>query len=385
MDNYKIKTFNKIAKCGLDNFNDNYQVDDQLNDYQGILVRSANLLDVPLSNDLLAIARAGAGTNNIPIAKCSETGIVVFNTPGANANAVKELVLAAMIIGFRKIASALLWSNTLQGEDIEQQVESGKSQFVGHEIYGKKLGVIGLGAIGVLVANSALDLGMEVYGYDPYITIKAAWNLAKNVQHCKSIDEILSTCDVISIHIPYSSKTKDLIDVPQLAKLQKHTIILNFSRAGLVNQSSLIEALANDQLALYLTDFPSKELLHNPKIIALPHLGASTDESEDNCALMAVNQLKDYLENGNITNAVNLPNINLERSMGTRITLFHLNVPTMIAQISNNLSSLNIINLTNKSQDNYAYTIVDIDGVCDDVIKKSLEAIPGILRIRIIT
>lgn len=384
MDNYKIRLFNKISKSGISQFDDNFEISDELKDYHGILVRSANLNEMEFSDDLLAIARAGAGTNNIPTAKCSNKGIVVFNTPGANANAVKELVIAAMIIGQRKISQAINWTQSLTGTDVEDQVEKGKSQFVGHEIYGKKLGVVGLGAIGVLVANSGLDLGMDVYGFDPFISIKAAWNLAKNVQYCKSIDEILNKCDIITIHIPYSEETKNLVNDDFFKKIKKNALLLNFSRGGLIDNDKLLTALNNDEFGLYLTDFPNESLLNNPKIITFPHLGASTDESEENCAVMAATQLKDYLEKGNIHNSVNLPNVSMEFSGNQRISLIHLNIPNMIAQISNTLSSLNIENLVNKSKENYAYTLVDINGKIDENMLKKLHSIEGMLKIRVI-
>jgi len=385
MAKYQIRVFNKIAKIGMDNFGSDYSCADNLTSYHGIMVRSADLNNEIFSDELLAIARAGAGINNIPVKVCSEKGIVVFNTPGANANAVKELVIAAMIIGNRNIVPAVDWLKKLDGDNIEKQVEDGKNQFVGQELFGKKLGVIGLGAIGVLVANAGLDLGMEVYGYDPYLSIKAAWNLSKNVNYCGSVNEIFKKCDFITLHLPYSESTKSFINNDAFKEIKANAILLNLARGGLVDDAAVAAALAKKQLKLYITDFIDNELHNLEGVLAFPHLGASTNESEDNCAVMAALQMRDYLENGNITNSVNMPNISMEKSGKVRITLFHHNVPNMIAQITKVIAYLNIENLTNKSKDEYAYTLVDVDDKVSDETCRQLQEIGGMLKVRIIT
>jgi len=384
MANYQIKVFNKIAKVGLNALGSDYLYNDKLTDYHAILVRSANLHNIDFSKELLAIARAGAGVNNIPVDTCSEKGILVFNTPGANANAVKELVIAAMVIGSRNIAPAINWLKTLVGENIEEQVEKNKNQFVGQELYAKKLGVIGLGAVGVLVANTGLDLGMDVYGYDPYLSIKAAWNLSKNVNYCGSVNEIFSKCDFITLHLPYSENTKSFINQDNLSEIKANAILLNLARGGLVDDSAVISALKSKKLKLYITDFVDEQLLNQQGVLAFPHLGASTSESEDNCAIMACLQIKDFLENGNITNAVNLPNVTMEKSGKVRIALFHKNIPNMIAQITNIIASLNIENLTNKSKDDFAYTLFDVDSKVSKDVFKQLQQINGMLKVRIV-
>jgi len=340
--------------------------------------------DMELPKSLLSVARAGAGVNNIPVEACSEKGVVVFNTPGANANAVKELVIAAMVIGSRNIASAIDWLKNLDKENIEEQVEKGKNQFVGQELYNKKLGVIGLGAVGVLVANAGLDLGMEVYGYDPYLSIKAAWNLSKNVNYCGSVNEIFSKCDFITLHLPYTESTKSFINKDNLQEIKPNATLLNLARGGLVDDSAVISALNDNKLGLYITDFVDEQLLNQKGVLAFPHLGASTNESEDNCAVMACLQLKDYLENGNINNAVNLPNISMEKSGKVRIALLHRNVPNMIAQITKVLANLNIENLTNKSKDDYAYTLVDVDAKVSNETFQQIQQIAGMLKVRIV-
>jgi len=384
MADYKIKLFNRIAKIGLDDLGANYDCREDLNDYQAIMVRSADLRNEEFPADLLAIARAGAGVNNIPLAKCSEAGIAVFNTPGANANAVKELVIAAMIIGSRNISTAVAWVNSLSGDDIDQQVESGKSQFVGCELYGKKLGVVGLGAVGVLVANASLDLGMKVYGYDPFLSIQAAWKLSRNVNYCNNIDDLIAKSDFVTLHLPFNESTKSFINSDNLQQMKASATLLNLARGGLVEDAAVLKALDDNQLSLYITDFANAEMIRHPKVVAFPHLGASTNESEDNCAVMAALQLKDFLENGNITNAVNLPNINLEKSGAVRIACFHRNIPNMIAQITKVIAHLNIENLTNKSKDDFAYTLVDVDDKLSATNIKDLQAIEGMLRVRVV-
>lgn len=382
----KIKLYNKIAKKGLDLFDDQYEYSDTITEEDAILVRSAKLHDIELNDNLKAIARAGAGTNNIPITKCSEKGIVVFNTPGANANAVKELVIAGMLLAARPVYQAVNWlEGVKQKEGIAELVEAEKSRFKGSELEGKALGVIGLGAIGIKVANLALHLGMEVYGYDPYLSVQAAWQLSRNVKLVKSLDEIYRNSDYITIHVPLNDKTKAMIDVVALAKMKDGVNILNFARGGLVDQKAMVKALNEGKVAHYVCDFPDEKIMHKKNTICIPHLGASTPESEENCAVMAVNQLRDYLENGNIKNAVNLPNCSMERSGEVRITCFHHNVPNMLAQISQTVSAkgLNIANMLNKSKGEYAYTIVDVDEAKGTDIVAELEKIPAILKVQV--
>lgn len=382
----KIKLYNKIAKKGLDLFDDQYEYSDTIIEEDAILVRSAKLHDIELNDNLKAIARAGAGTNNIPITKCSEKGIVVFNTPGANANAVKELVIAGMLLAARPVYQAVNWlEGVKQKEGIAELVEAEKSKFKGSELEGKALGVIGLGAIGIKVANLALHLGMEVYGYDPYLSVQAAWQLSRNVKLVKSLDEIYRNSDYITIHVPLNDKTKAMIDVVALAKMKDGVNILNFARGGLVDQKAMVKALNEGKVAHYVCDFPDEKIMHQKNTICIPHLGASTPESEENCAVMAVNQLRDYLENGNIKNAVNLPNCSMERSGEVRITCFHHNVPNMLAQISQTVSAkgLNIANMLNKSKGEYAYTIVDVDEAKGTDIVAELEKIPAILKVQV--
>lgn len=381
----KIKLYNKLAKKGLALFADEYEVGEDVEGEDGILVRSAKLHDIALHDNLKAIARAGAGTNNIPIEKCSEKGIVVFNTPGANANAVKELVLAGMLLSARPFHEGINWVDSLtQKEGIAELVEAEKSNFKGNELAGKTLGVIGLGAIGIKVANLALHLGMEVYGYDPYLSIRSAWQLSRNVKLTKSLDDVYRNCDYITIHVPQTKETKDMIDVVALAKMKDGVRILNFARGGLVDEDAMCKALDEGKVKNYICDFPSERILHQKGAICLPHLGASTPESEENCAIMAVNQMRDYLENGNVENAVNLPNVTLERGNGARITCFHKNVPNMLAQISQVVSNaeLNIANMLNKSKGDYAYTIVDVDAAELGDVVAQLEKIEAILKVQ---
>ncbi len=381
----KIKLYNKLSQKGLDLFEDEYTIGEEVQNEDGILVRSAKLHDIELNENLKAIARAGAGTNNIPIDKCSEKGIVVFNTPGANANAVKELVLAGMLLSARPFHEGINWVDSLtQKEGIAELVEAEKSNFKGNELAGKTLGVIGLGAIGIKVANLALHLGMEVYGYDPYLSIRSAWQLSRNVKLTKSLDDVYRNCDYITIHVPQTKETKDMIDVVALAKMKDGVRILNFARGGLVDEDAMCKALDEGKVQNYICDFPSERILHQKGAICLPHLGASTPESEENCAVMAVKQMRDYLENGNVENAVNLPNVTLERGEGARITCFHKNVPNMLAQISQVVSqaNLNIANMLNKSKNDYAYTIVDVDSQELGDVVEQLEKIDAILKVQ---
>ena len=385
----QIKTLNKIAACGLERFGAAYTVGDDVAEPNGILVRSASLHEAELPESLLAIARAGAGVNNIPLDRCSEAGVVVFNTPGANANAVKELILAGMLISSRKVIDAIEWAKTLkgQGAEVTKLVEKGKSAFVGPEISGKALGVIGLGAIGILVANAAEALGMTVYGYDPYLSVDAAWGLSSSVHHARSLDEIYANCDYITLHLPQTPDTKNMINADALAKMKDGVRILNFARGGLVNSAELIAALESGKAAAYVTDFPDESLLDVEGVTAIPHLGASTPESEDNCARMAVDQVKDYLENGNIRNSVNMPAVSMARDPGlTRICILHRNVPNTISLFSGAVgdAGVNIENMQSMSRGNYAYTIFDVSGDLSDEAAADLEKLDPIIRVRVI-
>ena len=385
---FKIKTYNKISKSGLEVFDDKYTIGDEVENADGAIVRSAALHDVEFPQSLQAIARAGAGTNNIPIDRCSEQGIVVFNTPGANANAVKELVIAGLFISSRRVISGIEWAKTLKGngDEVGKLVEKGKSAFAGPEIKGKKLGVIGLGAIGVMVANAANSLGMNVYGYDPYLSVKSAWNLNHNAVYISDINEIFAECDYITIHVPLTDSTKNLINKDSIAKMKDGVRILNFSRAALVNSTDLKAALEAGKVAAYVTDFPTEDVLDVDGIIAIPHLGASTPESEENCATMAAKELIDYIENGNIVNSVNLPETTMPRSGKNRVCVIHKNIPTILTKITAVISddNINIENLLNKSRGDYAYTMLDIDDANLDALQTEIEAIEGIIRVRII-
>ena len=382
-----ICTLNKIAACGTDRLV-GYTITDTLDNAAGVMVRSAAMHDMQLPDTLLGIARAGAGVNNIPIDKCSEQGIVVFNTPGANANAVKELVLAGLFLASRKVVDGIRWAQTLKGEGdaVGKLVEKGKSAYAGPELLGKKLGVIGLGAIGVLVANAAVALGMDVYGYDPYLSVDAAWKLSRHIHHANTLDEIYAECDYITVHVPLVADTKGMLNEAAFAAMKEGVRILNFSRAGLVDSDAMLAALAAGKVAAYVVDFPTDEMLGVPNVVAIPHLGASTPESEDNCAVMAANQLKAYLEDGNIINSVNFPEVNVPRAGDVRICVLHKNIPNMLAQISSVVSAcgVNIASMTNKSRKDMAYTVLDIEGtVCDDVTEK-ITAIDGVIRVRIL-
>ena len=387
---YHIKTLNKISSAGLDQLDKSrFQVGNDVENEDGILVRSAAMHDYVFPDALRAIARAGAGTNNIPIDRCSENGIVVFNTPGANANAVKELVIAALLIASRDILGGADWVQEqahTPNVDLAAAVEKGKSAFVGPELYRKTLGVIGLGAIGALVCNIALDLGMDVYGYDPFLSVDAALRLDRHVHVVKSVDELYKVSDYITIHVPYTNDTKDFINAEAISKMKGQVRVLNLARGGLVNDDDMIAALESGRVAKYVTDFPNDKiaLVHN--VIALPHLGASTPESEENCARMAADQLKDYLINGNIKNSVNLPNVHQDWSGISRVCLIHKNIPAMLTKITTILSDegVNVENLTNKSKKDYAYTMVDLNGRIKDAVADELRAIPGMIRVRVI-
>ncbi len=385
---FKIKTYNKISKIGLQVFDDKYTVGDEVDNADGAIVRSAALHDVEFPSTLKAIARAGAGTNNIPIDRCSEQGIVVFNTPGANANAVKELVLAGMLISSRRVIPAIEWAKTLKGEGdaVGKLVEKGKGAFAGPELKGKTLGIIGLGAIGVMVANAANHLGMTVYGYDPYLSVNSAWNLNHNAVHIYDINEIYKKSDYISVHVPLVDSTKNMIDANAIAMMKDGVRILNFSRAALVNSDDMLKALESGKVAAYVTDFPTEEMLCVDGVIAIPHLGASTPESEDNCADMAARQLVDYIENGNIVNSVNMPAITMPRSGKHRVCVIHKNIPNMITAITGIVAenNVNIENMLNKSRGDYAYTMIDVSVDDTDTVEQRISAIEGVVKVRVI-
>ena len=380
----KIKLLNKISPVGLDLFEGKYQVGEEMDEEDGILVRSASLHEYPLNPNLKAIARAGAGVNNIPLDKCSEEGIVVFNTPGANANAVKELVVCGLFLSSRKVVEGIDWVKSLKGnEDAAKLVEKGKSQFVGPEIEGKKLGVIGLGAIGVNVANAAIKLGMEVYGYDPYISVNAAWGMSKWVKNAQTMETIFSECDYITLHAPSTKETKGIINAENIALMKDGVRILNFARADLVNSQDVLKGVQDGKIAKYITDFATPDIIDQDNVIVIPHLGASTPESEDNCARMAVKEIKDYLESGNIVNSVNFPTINEPRTTKYRICLIHKNVPNMLAQFATLLANqeINIENMVNKAKGDYAYTIIETNDVVgiDD-----FNALENVVKVRVI-
>ena len=381
-----ILTLNKIAACGTDRLGANYNVGDAVAEPQGIMVRSASMHDMEMPASLLAIARAGAGTNNIPCDKCAEEGIVVFNTPGANANAVKELVLAGLFLASRKIVPAIEWAKTLKGEGdaVGKLVEKGKSAFAGPEIMGKTLGVIGLGAIGRLVANAAEALGMKVMGYDPFLSVDAAWGLSSSVIHAKTVEEIYANCDYITVHVPLMADTKGSINAAAFAQMKDGVRILNFSRDALVNSADMLAALESGKVACYVVDFPTEEMLGVENVVAIPHLGASTPESEDNCAMMAADELKNDLENGNIVNSVNYPTLVAPRTGDTRVCVLHKNIPNVLTTISAAVSEqgLNIEGMNNASKKDYAYTIMDVTGdVSDDSLQK-IAAVEGVIRVR---
>ena len=387
---YRIKTLNKISAAGLNLLDQTrFQVGGDVENEDGILVRSAAMHDYVFPDALRAIARAGAGTNNIPIDRCSENGIVVFNTPGANANAVKELVIAALLLASRDIVGGCNWVREQVADDsvkVEDVVEKGKAAFAGPELYHKTLGVIGLGAIGALVCNVALELGMDVYGYDPFLSVGAALRLDRHVHVVQDVEELYKVSDYITIHVPYTSDTKDFINADTIAKMKGHVRILNLARGGQVNDDDMLEALDSGRVARYVTDFPDEKICRGKNVIAMPHLGASTPESEENCARMAADQLKEYLVNGNIRNSVNLPNVVQEWSGICRLCLIHKNVPAMLTQITTILSDegVNVENLTNKSKKEYAYTLVDVNSRIKDDVADELRAIPGMIRVRVL-
>lgn len=381
-----IQTLNKISPIGLNEFNSNYNVSDSCDAPDAILVRSAAMHDMEMPSSLLAIARAGAGVNNIPVEKCAEDGIVVFNTPGANANAVKELALATLFLASRDIVGGIEWAKTLEGDDVAKQVEKGKSNFAGNEILGKTLGVVGLGAIGVNVANSAYSLGMKVVGYDPYMSVKSAWKLSRHVDIAASLDEIYEKADIICIHAPLTDETKGFVNADTIAKMKNGVVICNLSRAGLVNDDDMAKALEDSKVAKYVTDFPNEKTIKMKGCISIPHLGASTEESEDNCAVMAARQVIDYLENGNIVNSVNYPTVEMPRSSHPRVCVCHQNIPNTITKLSSVISAqgINIENMINKSKGDFAYTMIDCASDITDEAQKILSTVEGVIRVRVI-
>ncbi len=384
---FKILTLNKISKVGLGQLSDNYTVSDNEANPDGILLRSFKMHDMELPDSLKAVARCGAGVNNIPLDKCAEKGIVVFNTPGANANAVKELVLTGLLLSSRKIMASYAWAQSLQGtEDIAKQVEKGKSNFAGPEIKGKTLGIVGLGAIGVLVANAAVALGMNVIGYDPYFSIKNALALDNAVKFTSNLDDIYAVADYITVHVPATPETKNMINSESLAKCKDGVRLLNFARNELVNVADVKVALESGKVSCYICDFPNEETVGVDGIITLPHLGASTPEAEDNCATMAANEIMSYLEDGNIVNSVNYPNCSAPRIAGkTRVCVLHKNTPNILAQITAFFGEkgINIEHMTNNAKGDYAYTILDVDNA-DDSIVASAKAVEGIIAVRVL-
>ena len=380
----KICCLNPIAQCGLDRLPEDYQITDQMAEAQGVLVRSASMHEMELPDGLLAVARAGAGVNNIPLDDCAQKGIVVFNTPGANANGVKELVLAGLFLAARDVVGGIRWCReNEENPDIAKATEKSKKAFAGHEIRGKKLGVIGLGAIGAEVANAAAALGMEVYGYDPFISVNAAWMLNRDVKHITSVDTIYQECDYITIHVPATADTKGMINKEKLDEMKDGVVVLNFARDVLVNDQDMAAALESGKVARYVTDFPNPNSIHMKNTIVIPHLGASTEESEDNCAKMAVKELTDYLENGNIKNSVNYPNCDMGICQTeSRVAVLHLNIPNMIGQVTGTVAGqgVNISDMTNKSRDKYAYTLLDLEGRPTEETIEKLKAIQGVLR-----
>lgn len=381
-----ILKLNEISPLINDILTDNYDVTDKCDDPKGIILRSYKMHDYAINKSLLAVARAGAGVNNIPIDKMTEAGVAVFNTPGANANAVKELVICAMLLSSRKINESINWTQNLNpADDVPALVEKGKKAFIGPEIYGKKLGVIGLGAIGRMVANAAVDLGMQVYGYDPYISVDAAWSLSSNVKHVKDIKQIFSESDYITLHVPLTNDTRNVINAESISMMKNSVKIINCSRGELVNNADIIDACEVGRVAKYVTDFPNSDLIGKKNIITLPHLGASTPEAEDNCAVMAAKELKDYIENGNVVNSVNFPCISAPRTGKSRITILHKNVSNMISQAIKEVKNINISSLVNNSKGDIAYMIIDVDEELDPSIADKLMAEnEGFIKVRVL-
>lgn len=386
---HRIRTFNKIAPAGLARLDPAaYTTGEDVTDEEGILVRSASLLDYEFPESLLAIARAGVGVNNIPLDRCSEAGVAVFSTPGANANAVKELVLCAMLLSSRDVPGAIRWvrNQAASGIEVADVVEKGKSAYAGPELYRKSLGVIGLGAIGALVANIALSLGMDVYGYDPFLSVNSALRLDRHVHVVQDINELYHKADYITAHIHYNEKTRHMIGASAFAAMKPGVRLINLARGGIVDDDALLAALDEGRVTAYVTDFPTNRLVAHPHVVAMPHLGASTPESEQNCAVMAADELRDYLENGNIRNSVNLPDVVLERSGVMRLCVLHKNIPAMLANITTLLSrdGVNVENLSNKSKGDYAYTLVDLNSEVGPSVEEDLRNLAGVIRVRAI-
>lgn len=386
---YRIKTFNKISPVGLNRFDPAmYAVSENERLEDGILVRSAKLQDYEFPPSLLAISRAGVGVNNIPLGRCSEAGIPVFNTPGANANAVKELVLCAMLMGSRDVDGSIRWvrDQVASGVDVTTVVEKGKSAFIGPEIYKKTLGIIGLGAIGSLVANIAISLGMDVYGYDPFLSVDAALRLDRHIHVVKDINELYKRADYITIHIHFTDETKGMINAGAISSMKRGVRFINLARGEIVDDDAMLAALDTGKVAAYITDFPNNRIVKAPHVIAMPHLGASTPESEQNCAVMAVDQLRDYLENGNIRNSVNLPNVTLERSGIMRMCILHRNVPAMLASITALFAkdNVNVENMSNRTRGDYAYAIVDLGAHIEQTVIEDVKRLPNVIRVRVI-
>ena len=385
---FQYHCLNPISEVGLNMFSDNYKKTDTADDADAILVRSAKMHDMEISDSVVAVARAGAGVNNIPVNDYAEKGIVVFNTPGANANGVKELVLAGMLLASRDIVGGIEWvAQQKDKENIDKLAEKQKKQFAGCEISGKKLGIIGLGAIGALVANSATHLGMEVYGYDPYLSIDAAWNLSRTIKHSKTLDEIYSQCDYITIHVPLLDSTRKMIDRDAFAKMKDGVVLLNFARDLLVDEEALIDALESGKVKKYVTDFANPIVAGREGILVTPHLGASTEESEENCAVMAVKELRDFPENGNIKNSVNFPNCDMGSCVTVgRIAITHKNIPNMISQFTKILGGegINIADMTNKSKGGYAYTLIDLESAVSKEALDELKAVDGVAKVRVV-
>ena len=385
---YKYHCLNPISEVGLDQLDENYVVTGNAEEADAILVRSAKMHDMEFSKNLKAIARAGAGVNNIPLDRCADEGIVVFNTPGANANGVKELVIAGMLLAARDIIGGINWVQEYEEDgDIAKITEKKKKAFAGTELQGKKLGVIGLGAIGVRVANVAVHLGMDVYGYDPYVSVDAAWNLSRSIHHAKTVDELYKECDYITIHVPATEDTKGMIDKNAISLMKDGVVILNLARDVLVNQEDIVDALVSGKVRSYVTDFPTKEIVGVKNAIVIPHLGASTEESEDNCAKMAAAELRDFLENGNILHSVNYPDCNMgAKGDGERITILHKNIPNMLGQFTTLLADkgMNISLMTNKSRKEYAYTMIDVDTGVSAELEEQIASVGGVLKVRVI-
>ncbi|HJB95925.1 MAG TPA: phosphoglycerate dehydrogenase [Candidatus Mediterraneibacter intestinigallinarum] len=385
---YKYHCLNPISEIGLSQLDENYVVTGDVDEADAILVRSAKMHDMEFGKNLKAIARAGAGVNNIPLDRCADEGIVVFNTPGANANGVKELVIAGMLLASRDIIGGINWVQEYEEDgDIAKITEKKKKAFAGTELQGKKLGVIGLGAIGVRVANVAVHLGMDVYGYDPYVSVDAAWMLSRSIHHAKTVDELYKECDYITIHVPALEDTKGMIDKNAISLMKDGVVILNLARDVLVNQEDIVDALVSGKVRSYVTDFPTKEIVGVKNAIVIPHLGASTEESEDNCAKMAAAELRDFLENGNITHSVNYPDCNMGvKGEGERITILHKNIPNMLGQFTTLLAEkdMNIALMTNKSRKEYAYTMIDVDTKVSAELEEQIASVSGVLKVRVI-